>query len=64
MNKRGPHPQKAEPAEAWQGVRDGTKDPVQCLSIDPTAIATGIPKTTGTEDCLRLNVFTPKVGLR
>ncbi|KAI5645520.1 carboxylesterase family domain-containing protein [Phthorimaea operculella] len=45
-----------EPAEPWEGVRDATKDCNICIQFDQATNA-----TIGDEDCLYLNVYTPKL---
>nr|UYG55599.1 esterase 2 [Arma chinensis] len=42
------------PADPWLGVYNATKPPPQCLQVDPTG-------AKGSEDCLYLNVYTPKL---
>ncbi|CAL8090401.1 unnamed protein product [Orchesella dallaii] len=44
-----------QPAESWVGVRDATETGPQCLQVN--MITGGIE---GSEDCLFLNVYTPK----
>lgn len=41
-----------EPAEPWTGTLDATGKPKKCIQIEAVG---------GEEDCLYLNVFTPKV---
>lgn len=48
--------QAPEPEEPWMGVRSALRDGHLCPQFD---IATGKP--TGDEDCLTLNIYTPKV---
>ncbi|XP_042894114.1 cholinesterase 2-like [Penaeus japonicus] len=51
-------------AEGWKGVRDGSKQPSSCLLVPLAFSAMGIilpsADLRGDEDCLYLNVFTPK----
>ncbi|GLG92613.1 Esterase SG1 [Gryllus bimaculatus] len=44
------------PLESWTGIRDATKPGNQSLQYDPTS-----KKIVGDEDCLFLNVFTPRL---
>ncbi|XP_068232283.1 esterase E4-like [Palaemon carinicauda] len=52
-----------EPKE-WEGVRDGSKMPMMCLQVRFGKVMAGIKaspeEVDGNEDCLFLNVFTPK----
>ncbi|XP_068238247.1 venom carboxylesterase-6-like isoform X2 [Palaemon carinicauda] len=52
-----------EPKE-WEGVRDGSKMPPMCLQVRFGKVMAGIKaspeEVDGNEDCLFLNVFTPK----
>ncbi|XP_014278513.1 esterase FE4 [Halyomorpha halys] len=43
------------PAEAWTGVYNATREPPKCLQMDM------IGDKTGSEDCLYINVYTPKL---
>lgn len=48
----------------WGGVRDGSKPPPMCPQLNFTVIVTGRGgenAVQGDEDCLYLNIFTPKV---
>ncbi|XP_037784822.1 venom carboxylesterase-6-like [Penaeus monodon] len=51
-------------AESWEGVRDGSKKPSSCLLVPLSFSVAGIIKAPeellGDEDCLYLNVFTPR----
>ncbi|XP_042874959.1 cocaine esterase-like [Penaeus japonicus] len=51
-------------AGSWEGVRDGTKMPLPCLQVPYDTSVMGIvlapEELLGDEDCLYLNVFTPK----
>ncbi|XP_042894416.1 juvenile hormone esterase-like isoform X2 [Penaeus japonicus] len=51
-------------AESWDGVRDGSKKPSPCLHVPFGFTVMGITlapeELQGNEDCLYLNVFTPK----
>jgi carboxylesterase type B len=44
------------PSSSWDGIRDATQQGPVCPQIDKVT-----QKTIGEEDCLVLNVFTPKV---
>ncbi|TRY99241.1 hypothetical protein DNTS_017485, partial [Danionella cerebrum] len=54
-----------QPAEAWEGVRDATKQPPMCLQprevvlgmLANTSMSTDVPEVS--EDCLYLNIYTP-----
>ncbi|XP_063590538.1 cholinesterase 2-like [Penaeus indicus] len=52
-------------AESWEGVRDGSKMPQPCLQVPFDLSAMGVVLSPedlyGDEDCLYLNVFTPKM---
>nr|WGO51731.1 putative antennal esterase CXE36 [Ectropis grisescens] len=45
-----------QPADPWKGVRDGTKDCNFCAQFDKKS-----GTVVGDEDCLYLNVYTPKL---
>ncbi|KAF0311475.1 Esterase FE4 [Amphibalanus amphitrite] len=47
---------RAEPAGAWEGVRDATADGAECPQWDPAA-----GRALGSEDCLFVNVYTRKL---
>ncbi|XP_066903481.1 esterase FE4 [Halyomorpha halys] len=48
------------PAEPWLGVYNATREPPQCLQLH--YFTTSSPyKSGGSEDCLYINVFTPKL---
>ncbi|XP_069989032.1 juvenile hormone esterase isoform X2 [Penaeus vannamei] len=51
-------------AERWEGVRDGSRTPSPCLLVPLAYAAMGVTLAPedlrGNEDCLYLNVFTPK----
>lgn len=49
-----------EPPAPWQGIRDATKPGSRCAQ--PGQSLSGKPVTTGSEDCLYLNVTTPTTG--
>lgn len=53
--------QNPQPPETWNGIRDATKDGAMCLQmlLYNTSLKTVV---TGEEDCLYLNVHTPKVS--
>ncbi|KAK3854409.1 hypothetical protein Pcinc_039113 [Petrolisthes cinctipes] len=55
-----------EPAERWEGVRDSSTMPQPCLQItySPFILNTRAQDHDyiGLEDCLYVNVFTPKIG--
>lgn len=59
-------PQDPVRAGSWEGVRDGSKMPPPCLQVPFDFPVMGITLTPeellGDEDCLYLNVFTPKVS--
>ncbi|KAK4309585.1 hypothetical protein Pmani_018808 [Petrolisthes manimaculis] len=49
------------PIERWEEVRDGLLDPPPCPQIPLLSLITGsVGEVVGEEDCLYLNVFTPK----
>ncbi|XP_016325035.1 fatty acyl-CoA hydrolase precursor, medium chain isoform X2 [Sinocyclocheilus anshuiensis] len=54
-----------QPAEAWQGVRDATKQPLMCLQardllLDLLAnVSMNVEVPEVSEDCLYLNIYTP-----
>ncbi|XP_037774053.1 esterase FE4-like [Penaeus monodon] len=50
-------PEKVQP---WTGVRDGTAQPPYCAQTLFTSFLKGRLEVGGVEDCLYLNVFTPK----
>ncbi|XP_027220673.2 juvenile hormone esterase [Penaeus vannamei] len=50
-------PVKVEP---WTGVRDGTAQPPYCTQTPFASFLKGRLEIDGVEDCLYLNVFTPK----
>ena len=47
---------RSEPAAAWSGLRDGTREASK--SYQPNVMAPGSPFREGGEDCLYLNVYT------
>ena len=47
---------RSEPAEAWTGVLDGTRESQKCLQ--PNVLMPTLPLLEGGEDCLYLNVYT------
>lgn len=51
------------PAENWDGVRDGSIKPVACVQLSAESVMSRVSPASlvGDEDCLFLNVFTPKV---
>ncbi|XP_063054690.1 fatty acyl-CoA hydrolase precursor, medium chain-like [Engraulis encrasicolus] len=54
-----------QPAEAWEGVRDATKQPLMCIQLREASVNLSksldmhmeIPEVS--EDCLYLNIYTP-----
>ncbi|KAL0968210.1 hypothetical protein UPYG_G00263870 [Umbra pygmaea] len=58
-----------QPAEPWEGERDGTRQPHMCIQdpviaqniVNSMAIDYALPDVS--EDCLYLNVYTPKEGV-
>lgn len=48
--------QPPEPADNWQGVRDASEYGPKCLQLDLF-----FNNIDGVEDCLHLNVHTPKL---
>jgi len=46
----------SEPAEGWNGVRDATKRGPWCMQANSL-----MNKLVGEEDCLVLNLYTPKI---
>ncbi|ROT63128.1 JHE-like carboxylesterase 1 [Penaeus vannamei] len=48
------------PAKGWDGVRDGSLTPPLCPQLDLALYHAGKKVIRGQEDCLYLNVFTPK----
>ncbi|XP_042217572.1 juvenile hormone esterase-like [Homarus americanus] len=48
------------PAGGWTGERNGTEDPPVCKQIDIVALFKDEEAVVGDEDCLFLNVFTPR----
>lgn len=51
--------QPPEPAERWEGIRDGREFGPRCLQLDSFM---GVIQ--GEEDCLTINVFSPVVEVR
>lgn len=49
-----------QPAQNWSGVRDASKFGAAC--IQPLIPGLNSELVPGSEDCLKLNVFTPKTG--
>jgi para-nitrobenzyl esterase len=50
-----------QPAAAWSGIRDATVPGPACAQIGGPG--QGTPRSTA-EDCLHLNVYTPRAGMR
>ncbi|KAK7076423.1 Cocaine esterase, partial [Halocaridina rubra] len=48
------------PAGTWSGTRDGTIEPPPCAQVDMKTLFTNEPSVVGDEDCLFLNVYTPR----
>ncbi len=48
------------PAARWRGVRDATRPTSVCAQTG--SISTGVPATSTAEDCLYLNVYTPRAA--
>ncbi|XP_014250675.1 venom carboxylesterase-6-like [Cimex lectularius] len=48
------------PPKRWSGVLDATRQPPHCLQ-NPIYLRAYRNETTGSEDCLYLNIFTPKL---
>lgn len=51
------HAQDPQPSEPWKGVLNATAEPLPAWHRDQFS-----SKIIGTEDCLRLNVFTKEVN--
>jgi para-nitrobenzyl esterase len=49
-----------QPAARWHGIRDAVAPGSNCAQTG--SIATGVPVTSTAEDCLYLNVYTPRVA--
>ncbi|CAG7835930.1 unnamed protein product [Allacma fusca] len=54
--------QSPQPAEKWEGVRDGSNYGAQCPQ--PSMISFDGSSYNGDEDCLSLNVHSPKITLQ
>ncbi|KAG0727829.1 Venom carboxylesterase-6 [Chionoecetes opilio] len=50
-----------ESLPAWKGTREASVPAAQCLQFPFLAVGAGKVEASGEEDCLYLNVFTPKV---
>ena len=53
--------QDPEMISGWGGVRDGSSLPPKCPQAAIESVITGGGEFEGDEDCLYLNIFTPKV---
>ena len=54
--------QDPKPASKWEGIRDASVPATPCLQCGLMEDCVGKDKLMGKEDCLYLNVFTPKVS--
>ncbi|XP_076058877.1 juvenile hormone esterase-like [Oratosquilla oratoria] len=52
-----------EPAEGWDGVLDASSDPPRCIQQSMESLMAPVKDIEGDEDCLYINVYTPKVDL-
>ncbi|XP_076048047.1 juvenile hormone esterase-like [Oratosquilla oratoria] len=52
-----------EPAEGWEGTRDASAYPPRCIQQPIELMFLGYRAVAGEEDCLYLNVYTPKVDV-
>ncbi|GAB6023217.1 hypothetical protein CHUAL_008035 [Chamberlinius hualienensis] len=52
-------PQSVDP---WDEVLDATEDSASCIQIDLFAVQSQTPTLIGDEDCLFLNIYTPKLS--
>ncbi|XP_076058876.1 juvenile hormone esterase-like [Oratosquilla oratoria] len=52
-----------EPAVEWDGVLDASSDPPRCIQQSLNSLISPDKNIEGSEDCLYINVYTPKVDL-
>lgn len=53
--------QDPEAPSPWEGTRNSSLQQAFCMQLDFQSAVTGTQEVAGNEDCLYLNVFTPKV---
>ena len=51
-----------EDPEPWEGVRAATKEPSECVQPKLQSPLSVLPETSGSEDCLYLNIFRPQTA--
>ncbi|XP_064080223.1 venom carboxylesterase-6-like [Macrobrachium nipponense] len=51
------------PPTGWKGTRDGSVSPPKCPQLSPDAVKDGKFVVEGNEDCLYLNVYTPRPNI-
>jgi para-nitrobenzyl esterase len=51
-----------EDPEPWEGVRAATKEPPECVQPKLQSPLSVLPETSGSEDCLYLNIFRPQTA--